>query len=85
MGIFAFVLPSAIHTSSADRRGRRPAHRGASARALRIGAPAVALLGTILLSSSAMAAPTAISLGTAAQFAILAGEVVFKAPRRTDR
>ncbi|HUG29582.1 MAG TPA: ice-binding family protein [Candidatus Limnocylindria bacterium] len=47
---------------------------------MRIGAPAVALLGTILLSSTAMAAPTAISLGTAAQFAILAGDRITNVP-----
>ncbi len=62
-----------------DRRGHRPARRGASL-GLRIGLPVVALLGTILIAPAAMAAPTAISLGTAGQFAILAGDAITNVP-----
>jgi hypothetical protein len=79
MGTIASVLPPTIHTSAfADQRGPRPARRGA-ALGLRIGAPIVALLGTILLSNTALAA-TAINLGTAAQFAILAGDAITNVP-----
>ena len=48
---------------------------------MRIGAPLAALLGTILLSHTVMAAgPTAISLGSAAPYAILAGDGITNVP-----
>jgi len=46
---------------------------------LRIGAPLVALLGAVLLANTAFAA-TAINLGTAARFAILAGDAITNVP-----
>jgi Ice-binding-like len=47
---------------------------------IRIAAPAAAVVGCILLAQTAIAAPTAISLGTAAPFAILAGDAVTDVP-----
>jgi hypothetical protein len=44
------------------------------------GALMVALMGTALLASTTFAAPTTISLGTAAPFAILAGDAVTNVP-----
>ena len=79
MGFFASVLPQRIHTPTIARPGRRPARRG-TALGIRMGAPIVALMGTVLLAPAAMAAPTAISLGTAAQFAILAGDAITNVP-----
>ena len=48
--------------------------------ALHVGAPIVAILGSVLLSQAVLAAPTKVSLGTAAPFAILAGDAITNVP-----
>jgi Ice-binding-like len=68
-----------IFASSASPDSRA---RGASL-GIRVAAPAAALLGTLLLANAALAAPTAVSLGTAEPFAILAGDAVTDVPTST--
>jgi ice-binding like protein len=47
---------------------------------IRFAAPAATLCATLLLTQTALAAPTAVSLGTAAPFAVLAGDAVTNVP-----
>lgn len=79
MHMFASVQRASIPSDPALGGGRRlPRQRASSA--IGIGATIVALTGALLLANTAIAAPTAISLGTAGQFAILAGDAVTNVP-----
>ena len=80
MGMSTSALSPATPASTlGDPSGRRAARRH-SVLGIRIGLPVIALLGAVLLAPAAMAAPTAVSLGTAARFAILAGDTVTNVP-----
>jgi len=80
LGRFAALSRHATRTNQpADEKIRRT-RREHSPRLPIWTSAAVAVVGTVLLAQSAIAAPTSISLGAAAPFAILAGDAVTNVP-----